>query len=72
MQPEFSYFSKKPHAFSYVRYEHASVMARARILLVRPLTTRVFRIFVTSTQLINREFLAFPSVNFLKKNRLIS
>ena len=34
-------------------------------------TTRVFRIFVTSAQLINREFLAFPSVNFFK-NRLIS
>ena len=34
-------------------------------------TTRVFRIFVTSAQLINREFLAFPSVNF-SKNRLIS
>ena len=46
-------------------------MARARILLTRPRTTRVFRIFVTSAQLINREFLAFPSVNFFK-NRLIS
>ena len=34
-------------------------------------TTRVFLIFVTSAQLINREFLAFPSVNFFK-NRLIS
>ena len=56
---------------SYVRYAHASVMARARILLIRPRTTRVFRIFVTSAQLINREFLAFPSVNFFK-NRLIS
>ena len=42
-------------------------MSRARILLIRPRTTRVFRIFVTSTYLINREFLAFPSVIFFKK-----
>ena len=34
---------------------------------VRPQNTRVFRIFVTSTRLINREFLVFPSVHFLKK-----
>ena len=52
-------------------YAHAGVMARERILLTRPRTTRVFRIFVTPTQLINREPLAFPSVNFYK-NRLIS
>ena len=45
-------------------YAHAGVMARARILLVRPQTMRVFRIFVTSTRLINREFLVFPSVHF--------
>ena len=62
----------KPHVFSsFVHYAHAGVMARARILLTRPRITRVFRIFVTSAQLINREFLAFPSVNFFK-NRLIS
>ena len=36
------------------------------ILLIRPRTTHVFWIFVTSTQFINREFLAFPSVNFFK------
>ena len=66
------YSSKKPHVFSsFVHYAHAGVMARACILLIRPRTTRVFRIFVTSTQLINREFLAFPSVNYFK-NRLIS
>ena len=60
-----SYSSKKPHVFSsFVHYAHAGVMARARILLTRPRITRVFRIFVTSAQLINREFLAFPSVNF--------
>ena len=41
----------------------------AHTILTR--TTRVFLIFVTSAQLINREFLAFPSVNFFK-NRLIS
>ena len=52
-------------------YVHAGVSARACILLTRPQTTRVFRIVVTSAQLINREFLAFPSVNFFK-NRLIS
>ena len=50
---------------------HASVMARARILLILTRTMRVFLIFVTSAQLINREFLAFPSGNFFK-NRLVS
>ena len=55
----------------YVYYAHAGVMARARILLILTRTTRVFLIFVTSAQLINREFLAFPSGNFFK-NRLIS
>ena len=45
----------------YVYYAHAGMMA----------TMRVFLIFVTSAQLINREFLAFPSENFFK-NRLIS
>ena len=48
------YFSKKSHVFSYVRYAHASAMARARILLIRPRTTRVFRIFVTPAQLIKQ------------------
>ena len=52
----------------YVYYAHASVMARARILLILTRTMRVFLIFVTSAQLINREFLAFPSVNFFKKS----
>ena len=56
---------------SMCRYAHAGVMAHARILLMLTRTTRVFLIFVTSAQLINREFLAFPSVNFFK-NRLIS
>ena len=55
----------------YVHYAHAGVMAHARILLMLTRTTRVFLIFVTSAQLINREFLAFPSVNSCK-NRLIS
>ena len=55
----------------YVHYAHAGVMAHARILLMLTRTTRVFLIFVTSAQLINREFLAFSSVNFCK-NRLIS
>ena len=55
----------------YVYYAQAGVMARARILLILTRTTRVFLIFVTSAQLINREFLAFPSGNFFK-NRLIS
>ena len=55
------------HVFSsYVHYAHAGVMARARILFIRPRTTPVF--FVTSAQLINREFLAFPLGNFLKKS----
>ena len=63
-----SYFSKKSHVFRCVLYAHASVMARARILPIRPRTTRVFRISVTSAQLINREFLAFSSVNFFKKS----
>ena len=58
---------QRNHVFSsFVYYAHAGVMARARIWLIRSRTTRVFRIFVTSAQLINREFLAFPSVNFLK------
>ena len=52
----------------YVRYAHASVMARARILLIRPRTTRVFPNFVTPAQLINREFLAFPWANFFFKS----
>ena len=43
-------------------------MARARILLILTRTTRVFLIFVTSAQLINREFLTFPSVNFFQKS----
>ena len=44
------YSSKKPHVFSsFVHYAHAGVMARACTLLIRPRTTRVFRIFVTST-----------------------
>ena len=49
---------------------HAGVMARARTLLIRLRTTSVFLIFnfVTSTQLLNREFLAFPSVNFFQKS----
>ena len=55
----------------YVYYAHAGVMAPARILLILTRTMRVFLIFVTSAQLINREFLAFPSENFFK-NRLIS
>ena len=38
----------------------------AHTILTR--TTRVFLIFVTSAQLINREFLTFPSVNFFKKS----
>ena len=64
---------QRNHVFSvaFVQYAHAGVVVRARILLIRPPTTRVFRIFVTSTWLINREFLAFPSVIFFK-NRLIS
>ena len=41
------------------------MMARARILLVLR-TTRVF--LITSAQFINREFLAFPSINFFKKS----
>ena len=53
-----------------MHYVHAGVMARARILFIQPRTTRVFRI-VTSAQLINYDFLAFPSVNSFK-NRLIS
>ena len=52
----------------YVHYAHAGVMAHARILLM---LTRTTRVFLTSAQLINREFLAFSSVNFCK-NRLIS
>ena len=60
------------HVFgSFVHYAHEDVMACARILLTRSRITRVFPIFVTSAQLINREFLAFLSVNFFK-NRLIS
>ena len=60
------------HVFSsYVHYAHAGVMARARIMLLRPRTRRVFPIFVTSAQLINRKFLAFLTVIFFK-NHLIS
>ena len=66
-----SYFSKKPDVVIYVHYAHAGVMAHARILLILTRTTRVFLIFVTSAQLINHEFLAFPTVIFFK-NRLIS
>ena len=51
-----------------MHYAHAGVMARARILFIRSRTTCVFRIFVTSVQLINREYLAFPPVNFFKKS----
>ena len=47
------------NGYNNVHYAHARVMARARVLHIRPRTTRVFRIFVTSMQLINREFLAF-------------
>ena len=58
---------KEPHVFSsFVHYAHAGVMACARVLLTRSRTTRVLQIFVTSAQLINRKFLAFPSVNFLE------
>ena len=57
---------RRNHVFS-VALGIAGVMTRARILLVRPQATRVFRIFVTSTWLINREFLVFPSVHFFKK-----
>ena len=67
-----SNFSKKPHVFSsYVLYAHAGVTARAHILLIRLQTTRVFRIFGTSAQFINREILVFPSVFFFE-NGLIS
>ena len=63
-----SCFSKKPRVFSsFGHYAYAGVIARALILLVRSQTTRVFRIFVTTTRLINREFLVFPSVHFFKK-----
>ena len=47
------------NSFTNVHYAHAGVMARGRILHIRPRTTRVFRIFVTSTQLIIREFSRF-------------
>ena len=47
-------------------YAHAGVMVRARIMFLRPWATRVLRIFVMSAQLINREYLAFPSVKRFK------
>ena len=42
---------RRNHMFSssFVHYEHEGVMARARILLITPRTTRGFRIFETST-----------------------
>ena len=51
-----------------MHYAHAGVMAGTRISLVGPRATRVSPIFVTSAQLSNREFLAFPSVNFFLKS----
>ena len=56
---------------SCVHYAYAGLMTRGRILFIRPRATPGFRIFVTSVQLTNSEFLVSPSVIFLK-NRLIS
>ena len=53
-----------------MHYAHADVMARAYFAHMTP-NHACFSDFATSAQLINREFLAFPSVNFFK-NRLIS
>ena len=63
-----SYFSKKPHVFSSYMciYAHAGVMVRERILFLRLWATRVFRIFVMSAQLINREYFAFSSVKLFQ------
>ena len=64
--------SRKPHVFIYVHHAHVGGMARARILLILTRTTRFFLIFVTSAQLINREFLAIPLVIFLKIASLLN
>ena len=50
---------------------HAGVMARAYFVYTTLSHASAFRIFMTLAQLINREYLAFPTVNFFK-NRLNS